>query len=191
MNTETYLRFLRACLARHIPPEDLEDIIHYYTEYFAEAGPEKEAEVMASLGSPEELARKILEQREREDREAQAAHGPIYQEPMGNGMPRWLGILLVVLAGSCIVPTLGGLFIGFWAGGIGLIVGGACIIAFGTFGVGINSMVFALGSALVMIALGSLLIQAGKGMVYLLKKVMVGLWRVLVEGEVSFHEAFN
>ena len=40
MNTETYLRFLRACLARHIPQEDTEDIIRYYTEYFAEAGPE-------------------------------------------------------------------------------------------------------------------------------------------------------
>ena len=148
---------------------------------------------MAALGSPEELARKILEQREREDREAAAAQAPIYQDTLGSGMPRWLGILLVVLAGSCIVPTLGGLFIGFIAGGIGLIVGGACMIAFGVIGWGVSlgDMLLVVGGALVMISVGSLLVQAAKGMMYLLKKSMTALWRVLVEGEVSFHEAFN
>ena len=148
---------------------------------------------MASLGNPEELARKILEQREREDQEARAAQMPIYQEPLPSGMPRWLGILLVVLAGSCIVPTLGGLVIGFLAGGIGLIVGGAVTIAFGVIGWGVSlgDMLLVVGGALVMISVGSLLVQVAKGMMYLLKKSMTALWRVLVEGEVSFHEAFN
>jgi len=72
MDKETYLRFLRSLLATRLPEREVEDIIRYYTEYFEEAGPEREKEVMASLGSPEVLAKQIVEQRQAEEAPAPA-----------------------------------------------------------------------------------------------------------------------
>lgn len=40
---------------RGMSQEEKNDIIEYYEEYFEEAGPEKEAEVIAELGSPRNL----------------------------------------------------------------------------------------------------------------------------------------
>lgn len=195
MDKETYLRFLRALLMNRLPAADAEDIVRFYTEYLEEAGPEKVQEAMAALGSPEELTAKIMEQRAKEEaeeiREPEASASKAYTVPIENGVLRGAGIALVVLAGICLVPTLGGLFIGFVAGGIGLIVCGALMVAFCAYGAGIGSMLLAWGAALVMISIGSLLIQAAKGMFYLLKKAMKSLWKTLVEGEVSVHEAVN
>lgn len=194
MDKETYLRFLRALLMNRLPAADAEDIVRFYTEYLEEAG-EKAQEAMAALGSPEELTAKIMEQRAREEAEgAQEPDEPApraYTIPAESNIPRELGIVLVVLAGICLGPTLGGLFIGFWVGGLALIICGALMIAFCAFGVGLGSMLLAWGGALVMISTGSLLIQAAKGMLYLMKKAMKGLWNVLVEREVEFHEAVN
>lgn len=195
MDKETYLRFLRALLMNRLPAADAEDIVRFYTEYLEEAGPDKVQEAMAALGSPEELTAKIMEQRAREEAEGvREPDGPaprIDTVPAVSDASRWLGICLVVMAGICLGPTLGGLFIGFWVGGIALIICGALMIVFCAFGVGLGSMLLAWGGALVMISVGSLLIQAAKGMLYLLKKAMKGLWNTLVEREVDLHEAVN
>lgn len=192
MDKETYLRFLRALLMNRVPAEDAEDIVRFYTEYFEEAGPDREKEIMASLGSPEELTAKIMEQRAREEAEGiREPSVPVVNGSFalsGSGLPRWLGIILVILAGTCIVPALGGMWLGFGVAGIGLIVCGALMMAFGIFGAGLGSLLLSLGGGLVMISVGSLLIEAARGMMYLLKKAMTGLWNVLVEGEVSFRE---
>ncbi|MDE6108640.1 MAG: DUF1700 domain-containing protein, partial [Oscillospiraceae bacterium] len=186
MDKETYLRFLRALLMNRLPAADAEDIVRFYTEYLEEAGPDKEQEAMASLGSPEELTAKIMEQRAKEEaeglREPEEPAPRAYTIPVKSGLPRELGIALVVLAGVCIVPTLGGLFIGFAVGGIALIVCGALMFALlGVLGGVLGSMLLGIGSGLVMISTGSLLVQAAKGMLYLMKKAMKGLWNVLVE----------
>ena len=44
-----------------LPDAERYDALRYYEEYFDAAGPEKEAEVLAELGSPEALAQKLLE----------------------------------------------------------------------------------------------------------------------------------
>lgn len=195
MDKETYLRFLRALLMNRVPAEDAEDIVRFYTEYFEEAGPEREKEVMASLGSPEELTAKIMDQRAKEEAEGlREPSGPAsraYTIPNNIGLPRWAGIALTVFLGSMIVPVMGSLFLAFGGAGIGIIVCGALIIAFCAFGVGIGSMIFAWGVALVLISTGSLMVQAAKGIFWLLKKAMTNLWNVLVEGEVIAHEEVN
>lgn len=196
MDKETYLRFLRALLMNRLPAADAEDIVRFYTEYLEEAGPDKVQEAMASLGSPEELTAKIMERRAREEAEGiREPDGPApgaYTVPVESGVARWLGITLVILAGICIVPTLGGLFIGFAVGGVALIVCGALMFALlGVLGGVLGSMLLGIGGGMVMISTGSLLIQGAKGMLYLMKKAMKGLWNVLVEREVEFHEAVN
>lgn len=195
MDKETYLRFLRALLMNRLPTDDAEDIVRFYTEYLEEAGPDKLQEAMAALGSPEELTAKIMEQRAKE--EAEGIREPIdpaprtYTVPNTSGLPRWVGIILVIFMGCMIVPTMGTMFVGFGGAGIVIIVCGALTIAFCAFGGSLGSMIFSWGTALVLISVGSLLIQAAKGMLWLLKKAMKNLWNVLVEGGLSYHEAIN
>ena len=45
-----------AYLLQDIQDEDKDDAVQYYTDYFEEAGPDKEAEVIQELGSPERIA---------------------------------------------------------------------------------------------------------------------------------------
>lgn len=58
MNKETFLRDLRAALAG-MEPDEIENAIEYYEEYFAEAGPEREMEVLKELGSAQAVAAQI------------------------------------------------------------------------------------------------------------------------------------
>lgn len=59
MTRQEYLEALGAALSTLVPDRERSDILRYYKEYFEEAGPEREAELMEELGSPEDLARKI------------------------------------------------------------------------------------------------------------------------------------
>lgn len=60
MNRFKYLELLSAKLSGAVPEEDYNDIMQYYTEYFTEAGAQNEQAVIEELGSPEELAAKII-----------------------------------------------------------------------------------------------------------------------------------
>lgn len=59
MNREEYLRQLQKYLKR-LPKEDYANAMDYFTEYFEEAGPEGEQQVIAELGSPKEAASELL-----------------------------------------------------------------------------------------------------------------------------------
>ena len=50
---------LRKYLKR-LPQEDFDNAIEYFSEYFEEAGPEKEQQVMRELGEPKEAARELF-----------------------------------------------------------------------------------------------------------------------------------
>lgn len=80
MNKETYLRFLRAYLTSRLPAGEVEDIMNYYTEYFADAGESREAVVMAELGSPEQLAKQILGERRQEELVPSGEQGNEYSQ---------------------------------------------------------------------------------------------------------------
>ncbi len=59
MTRDEFLRRLSAAL-ESLPDEEREAALEYYEEYFADAGPENEQDVLEELGSPEEAARQIL-----------------------------------------------------------------------------------------------------------------------------------
>lgn len=61
MNRREFMNRLESCLTC-IDRGEREAALRYYEEYFDDAGPEKEAEIIASLGSPESLAREIIAQ---------------------------------------------------------------------------------------------------------------------------------
>ena len=60
MTREEYLAQLRALLTGRTPPDELERILAYYTEYFDEAGPQGEGRVIRELGTPAELVGRVL-----------------------------------------------------------------------------------------------------------------------------------
>lgn len=59
MSREEYLRALSREL-RRLPKDEYEKAMDYYVEYFEEAGPEKEQEIIADLGAPKDVAAQII-----------------------------------------------------------------------------------------------------------------------------------
>ena len=62
MDKNTYLKELARELERWMPAQEREDTLRYYTEYFEEAGPEREAQVIEELGAPDALVRRLAEE---------------------------------------------------------------------------------------------------------------------------------
>lgn len=61
MNKKDFLSRLSTALAS-LPPEERKAAMDYYEEFFTEAGEENEQSVIAEFGSPEELAKSIIEE---------------------------------------------------------------------------------------------------------------------------------
>ena len=59
MTRKEYMEQLKKYLKR-LPKEDYDNAIEYFSEYFDEAGPENEQQVMEELGQPREAARELL-----------------------------------------------------------------------------------------------------------------------------------
>lgn len=59
MTRNEYMEQLKKYLKR-LPKEDYDNAIEYFSEYFDEAGPENEQQVMENLGEPKEAARELL-----------------------------------------------------------------------------------------------------------------------------------
>lgn len=58
MNRQEFMNRLAAELSR-LPKEEIQAAMEYYSEYFDEAGPEREQETIAELGSPSKIATQI------------------------------------------------------------------------------------------------------------------------------------
>ena len=59
MDKITYLAELAEGLARWVPERERQDILRYYAEYFEEAGPGRETEVVTELGDPWALSSRL------------------------------------------------------------------------------------------------------------------------------------
>lgn len=157
MNRLEYLTKLRQCLEEGgLAKFELEDALRFYEEIFLDAGVEHESETSENLGSPEELARKILL-----DNDIHADGNPVFQmdeainpeqqaqykaqqNQNGNSLsvlakvlilaitfPIWFPVVCTVgaLAFAFVVTALALIF-AFFAAGIGLLVGGVVSIIY-------------------------------------------------------------
>ncbi|HOO48913.1 MAG TPA: DUF1700 domain-containing protein, partial [Saccharofermentans sp.] len=59
MNKEEYISELSNCLKR-LPESDKQKALEFYREYLEEAGQENETSTIEALGTPKELAKKII-----------------------------------------------------------------------------------------------------------------------------------
>lgn len=95
MTRTAFLAALEQLLAP-LPEAERKDALSYYEDYLDAAGPEKEAQAIAELGTPEEVAHKILE----EQAPADSSAAPASPAPRS----RWrmvLGCGLAMLALGC------------------------------------------------------------------------------------------
>lgn len=103
MTKYEYLAELERLLAA-LPEQERRDAMNYYEEYFVSAGPEKEAEAIRELGTPQQAAQKILE-------EAGVAAAPAPEAPQAapaakKGMPAAAKVALAVAGALAAVVLL-------------------------------------------------------------------------------------
>ena len=202
MNKYEFLAQLRNALSS-VPLEEREAAMSYYEEFFSDAGEENEQAVIASLGSPEELARSIINENRSGTEQSSAPSpnnsgfdGSAFTPPATPAQQKsgWtsgqiaLIIVLLVLSSPIWLGLLVGLFgalIGIFAAIIGIFVGfGACAIA--AFVTGIAAF-FAGTPAAGLFALGISLFFAGLFplAIYPLCKLMVKFTAVCCKGIAS------
>jgi len=104
MNKKDFLSQLERLLS-DLPEEERREAMEYYVEYFDEAGPEKEGDVLKEFGSPKEVADRIHEEL--------AEKGLIVYDPSAAGEDKkekkdgWkiaCIVLLCILAAPVVIP---------------------------------------------------------------------------------------
>ena len=103
MTKYEYLAELERLLAA-LPEQERRDAMNYYEEYFVSAGPEKEAEAIRDLGTPQQAAQKILE--EAGVAAAQAPEAPQAAPAAKKGLPVAAKVALAVAGALAAVVLL-------------------------------------------------------------------------------------
>lgn len=117
MSREEYLRVLSREL-RRLPKDEYEKAMDYYVEYFEEAGPEKEQEIIKDLGSPKDVAAQIIM-----DAAMERMDKP--QKSMKRGLSTVWMVVLAVCAAPIALPLAIGILA--MAGGV-LVTAGALLL---------------------------------------------------------------
>lgn len=124
MNKYEFLSRLRSALSS-LSKEEREAAMSYYEEFFSDAGEENEQAVIASLGTPEELAKSIITENAKDNPEEGAAgfgaSGFTPPPTPAQKVNRWTGaqIALVVILAVLSSP----IWLGLLAAVFGIIVG--------------------------------------------------------------------
>ena len=169
MNRNEYMLELEAAL-RRLPKEEREEALSYFREYFEDAGPEKEAEVIEELGDPKAAASQILKDvaiKRLEEPKAAAKKGlstiwivilALCAAPLG------LPLLLVVFVlGLTAVIVLLAIFLSLFITGVSLAAAGLVSAAAGFYFLPSQAAngIFILGTALCETGIGLFLILGG------------------------------
>lgn len=145
MNRYEYLAQLRNALLS-VPQEEREAAMSYYEEFFSDAGEENEQAVIASLGSPQDLARSIINENSKDTEQTPPSDNsgfdsggfippptPAQQSSGWTGGQIALIVVLLIISSPIWIGLVIGLFgaiIGIFAALIGIIAAfGACGIA--------------------------------------------------------------
>jgi uncharacterized membrane protein len=133
MTRKEFMQELRDRLSP-MPPNEREAALSFYEEYFDEAGPNREQEVIAELGSPASVASRILaDHAVKEARESPynpkkgfsafwAVLLAVFAAPLA--IPAVVVIVALMIAGVAVIVAIGATAIGLLIGGIALFVSG-------------------------------------------------------------------
>lgn len=152
MGMTEYLQRLEALLEDgRLAPHDIEEAVARCRQHILNAGPEREAEVLADMGTPEQLAEEILADYRQRARRS------------GSGLSTVLKIVVAVFLSPFILAAYGIV--------LGLVVGGVCCVISGALcgfvGVGallsggLGTLLNFLGSGVMTVGIGLLLVLGG------------------------------
>ena len=177
MNKFEYLSKLKNNLMS-LPAKEREAAVRYYGNYFDDAGLSNEQDVIASLGSPENLAHKILNKLSLTVKKTKKEVKAVRQKL--NSRQKIIAVLLVIFTfpvwGSVIAAAAGiifGLFIAIAAVLLGFISGGILL-----FCMGVANIVNVISIGLVLIGVGMIL----GSIPFLLFLPLTSLWLKLLKG---------
>ncbi|MCL2882739.1 MAG: DUF1700 domain-containing protein [Coriobacteriia bacterium] len=182
MNKTEFLEQLRRKL-KNLPPDEVNEALSYYEEYFSDAGPENEAATIAELGSPAEVAAGIIS-----DYAIKDVSGDEGKKSTGSSLSVIWIVILGIFASPIALPlaiaavavimvlliSVFAVFLSLAASAIALIASGlvalicGVVVMFQSFASGI----FFIGTGLVTIALGGAL---GLFIVWLTKITVRGI----------------
>ena len=165
MTKDEFLIRLRTLIAA-MPKEERDDVMQYYSDYFEDAGPGKEQEVIRQLESPEAVASQVMGGTLPGGQEAQDRDqgGPAYGAPAQgqqrhrNGLRSWWGVLLAICAAPIALPlAIAGAAVLVILALAALLVIGSLILSAGAIAVmGGATVLYFMGSGLACLALGLL-----------------------------------
>lgn len=161
MNKDEYLEKLSTYIRKEIPADEYNNVMEYYSEYFADAGPDKEQDVIVELGNPEDIAKSVIaEYRGKNPSDIYVEKPRKKGIPVGLfvavaiiGLPLWLSLLVVAI---CIIAVLFVIAFVVAVSSIAFMLGGAIIS-----GVGIVTAFMSPGNGMVAVGGGFLMIAAG------------------------------
>lgn len=162
MNRQEFMNQLAAELSK-LPREEIQAAMEYYSEYFDEAGPQREQEVIWELGSPAKIATQI-----KADYAVRQLDDPGMRQGPRKGITAVLWVVLGVFAAPVALPValaLGvcvlALFICLFAVALSLIIalGSVCIGGISLIGIGIAGLAGSLAAGIMLIGIG--LVSAG------------------------------
>lgn len=146
MNKYDFLSRLRNALSS-LPQEERDAAMSYYEEFFSEAGEDNEQAVIASLGTPEDLAKSVIDENNRENPETERkdynnsgfSNGFTPPPTPAQSSSKWSGAQIALFVILAVLSSP--IWLGLLAAVIGVIVGlfGAVIgiiAAFGACGIG-------------------------------------------------------
>lgn len=162
MNRQEFMNQLAAELSR-LPKEEIQAAMEYYSEYFDEAGPGREQETIAELGSPAKVATQI-----KADYAVRQLDEPGAARSARKGLSAILWVILGIFAAPVALPVaiaLGAIafamFIAIAAIIFSLLVsfGAVCISGIGLVFIGFAGLSGSLAGGIMLIGMG--LVSAG------------------------------
>jgi uncharacterized membrane protein len=176
MTRKEFMQELRDRLGR-LRPAERDAALAYYEEYFDEAGPDREQEVIRELGSPASLASRILA-----EHAVKAAREAPYNPR--KGFSAFWAVLLAVFAAPFAIPVIivivalmiaaVAVIFAFGAAGVGIFIGGIGLFVSGFFGLftGPASALVLFGAAFILWGLGKMLFVIIGAVVSLLGQIL-------------------
>ena len=157
MTRQEYMEQLKKYLKR-LPKEDYENAIEYFSEYFDEAGLQKEQQVMKELGEPKEAARELLlnllQESVENDQDIVGEKAAVQPEAASGGKKRSPGkIILLAILVLCASPVSLALLVGVLAVLLAVVITATAVI----FSLGITSIAATAGG-IVTVGFGATLV---------------------------------
>jgi len=164
MKAAEYLYELRKRL-KQLPPEEIDQAMGYYEEYFAEAGPDEEEELIQRLGSPSQVASTIISEYAMKDMSGERAT----KQKSSSIKTMWI-VIIAVLASPVAIPiaialfavvfsllvTIFSVFFSLFAASLAMVVAGIVVTGVGIAGLFVAPLeaIAIIGISLICLALG-------------------------------------